>query len=108
MQIQQKVSDLEGFQEKWIHQQVVAPKGLDIFRPTTSVLPNYFLNGKNQYLEHFGTATDKAAYFRKSWTRANSILLLWILAIYAYISSFMQIQQKVSDLGGFKEKWNIN
>ena len=28
--------------------QVIAPKGLDISRPTTLVLPNFFLKGQNQ------------------------------------------------------------
>ena len=43
MQIQQTVSDIEGFK----YQQVVAPKGLDISCPTMLVLYNFFLKGQN-------------------------------------------------------------
>ena len=34
--------------------------------------------------------------------------MLWVLAMYTYILSFMQIQQTGLDLKDFKEKWIIN
>ena len=51
--------------------QVVAPKGLDISRPTIVVMPNYiglpnFFSQGIQYIKHFGAATDKTAFSEKA------------------------------------------
>ena len=45
-----------------------------------------------------------AAIVRKKWKQATVGFMMWILAIYTYISSFMQNRQTVSDLAGLKEK----
>ena len=53
-----------------------------------------------------------SALLRLYWAGDNLgehiTLMLWVLAIYNYISSFMQIQKTVLDLLGFNEKWISN
>ena len=50
------------------------------------------------------TFENNGRYFLKILVNKQILpFMLWVLAIYTYISSFMQIQQTVEDLEGFKK-----
>ena len=110
--------------------QVATPKGLDISRLITVVISNHKCFCPTQLSQ--GTESVAKARWDSNrqdnmnhstegnWDENLCIFLmaafltinlkeanieLWILAIYTYISSVMQIQQPVSCLKEFKEKW---
>ena len=88
--------------------QVVVPKGLDISHPTTEVMSNHigftqlFSQETESVAEALSDSNRQDSIFSKKLEAAcfqNSIHLLWILAIYTYTASFMQIQQS------FRSRW---